>query len=86
MVRRSGSTKFVRSSGSAVWARCISHPAIVSIYAPGQSDDRHYISMELVSGRTLRQVVRDGPVAPRRALHIAAQIADAAPRERFATR
>ncbi|HMV32631.1 MAG TPA: protein kinase, partial [Gemmatimonadales bacterium] len=39
------------------------------------AEDRPYLVMELVVGRTLRTVLRDGPLAPQRALRIAIQIA-----------
>ncbi len=57
-------------------ASALNHPAIVSIYDLGQSESRPYISMELVQGQTLRQLLQDGPMTPRRALQIAAPIAD----------
>ena len=55
----------------------ISHPNTVSIYDFGQdSDGSLFIAMELIEGRSLRTVVsREAPLPPRRALHIAAQIA-----------
>jgi len=58
-------------------ASALNHPAIVAIYELGRVDDRPYISMELVEGQTLRQLLTRGPIPLRRALHIAAQIASA---------
>jgi Tol biopolymer transport system component len=54
----------------------LNHPAIVAIYDLGQVDSQPYISMELVEGRTLRQVLESGAMPPRRALQVAAPIAD----------
>ena len=57
-------------------ASALNHPAIVAIYDLGQAETRWYISMELVQGQTLRQLLQVGALAPRRALQIAAPIAD----------
>ena len=57
-------------------ASVLNHPAIVTIYELGQTDDQPFISMELVDGSTLRRQLEQGAMAPRRALQIAAQIAD----------
>ena len=58
-------------------ASALNHPAIVAVYELGRAEDQPYISMELVDGQTLRQLIARGPVAPRRALSIAAQVASA---------
>jgi serine/threonine protein kinase/Tol biopolymer transport system component len=57
-------------------ASALNHPAIVAVYDLGQSDGQPYISMEFVDGQTLRDILAPGPLPARRALHIAAQIAD----------
>ena len=55
----------------------LSHPNTVNIYDFGQdSDGTLFIAMELIDGRSLRQVIqREAPIPPPRALAIAAQIA-----------
>ena len=58
-------------------ASALNHPAIVAIYELGQVDGQPYISMELVEGQTVRQLMARGPLPPRRALQIASQIASA---------
>ncbi|HEX5217423.1 MAG TPA: protein kinase, partial [Vicinamibacterales bacterium] len=58
-------------------ASALNHPAIVAIYELGDSDGQPYISMELVEGQTLRQLLSRGPVPSKRALKIAAQVASA---------
>src|SRR5262245_35135753 len=58
-------------------ASALNHPAIVSIYELGRTDDQPYISMELVEGQTLRQLAARGSIAPRRLLNLASQIASA---------
>ncbi len=57
-------------------ASALNHPAIVAVYDLGQSESQPYISMELVDGQTLRQLLHSGSLTPRRALQVAAPIAD----------
>ena len=56
----------------------LSHPNIVSIYDWGEKDGTYFIVMELIKGRSLRDVVRsEGSLLPRRAAEIAAEVASA---------
>lgn len=49
----------------------IDHPNVVRVYDVAEEDDRLWIVMELVDGRSLEQVLRhDGPVDPREAARI----------------
>ena len=57
-------------------ASALNHPAIVTIYDIGSADLQSWISMELVDGHTLRDLLANGPLPLRRALTLAAQIAD----------
>ncbi len=57
-------------------ASALNHPHIVSIYDVGSSDSTFYTAMELVEGVTLRELCGDVPLAARRFLDIAVQIAD----------
>lgn len=57
-------------------ASALSHPAVVTIYEAGQIGSQPYISMELVAGETLREILALGAIPLRRALRIAGQIAD----------
>lgn len=56
----------------------LSHPNIVGIYDWGQAHGTYFIVMELVDGPSLREVVKSsGPLLPRRATEIAAEVAAA---------
>src|SRR5438093_3450584 len=57
-------------------ASALNHPNIVTIYDIGRSDFGSYIAMELVEGKTLRDILAEGPLPSKRMLHVAAQIAD----------
>jgi eukaryotic-like serine/threonine-protein kinase len=57
-------------------ASSLNHPSIVTIYDIGSSGPVSYIAMELIEGRTLRELLASGPIALRRLLSISAQIAD----------
>ena len=57
-------------------AGTVSHPSIVTIYDVGREGDLAFIAMELVEGVELRQMIREGSIAPRQALEIAALVAD----------
>src|SRR5580692_10729975 len=54
----------------------LNHPNIVTIYELGQDNSAHYIAMELVEGKTLREILVSGPLPMRKAIEIAAQVAE----------
>ena len=53
----------------------LSHPNILSIFEFGQDDAQAFVVMELVDGETLRARLSLGPIAPRKAVNYALQIA-----------
>lgn len=56
----------------------LSHPNIVGIYDWGQSGGTYFIIMEIVEGRSLRDILKsEGALLPRRATEIAAETAAA---------
>jgi Tol biopolymer transport system component len=55
----------------------LNHPNIATIHGLEQSGDTSYLVMELVSGETLAERVKTGPVPVEEALKIAVQIAEA---------
>src|SRR5881409_633309 len=57
-------------------ASALNHPNIVTVHDIGRSDSTSYIAMELVEGRTLRELSAGDPLPVRRVLAHAVQIAD----------
>ena len=57
-------------------ASSLNHPNIVTIYEIGKFGRGAYIAMEYVDGLTLRDLLISGPLTPKKALQIAAQLAD----------
>jgi predicted ATPase len=58
-------------------ACALNHPNIVTIYELGHVNGTPYLAMELVTGETVRELLASGPIPFRKAVAIAAQIADA---------
>jgi len=65
--------RFEREARSA---SALNHPNIVTIYELGRDGSTHYIAMELVEGKTLRDLLNAGGLPLRKAIEIAAQIAE----------
>lgn len=57
-------------------ASALNHPNIVTIHELGVVGSTHYIAMELIEGRTLRDLLASGPLPMRRVIHIATQVAE----------
>lgn len=57
-------------------ASALNHPNIVTIYELGQDGSTHYIAMELIEGKTLRELLDAGVLPIRRAIEIAAQVVE----------
>jgi serine/threonine-protein kinase len=56
----------------------VSHPGIVQVFDVGDQDGTSYIVMELLEGRSLREILRESRSVPAdQALDLAAQLADA---------
>ncbi len=53
------------------------HPAIVPVFDLGRIDDRCYIAMGLIEGPSLAGALDRGPITPRRAASIVAELAEA---------
>jgi len=62
----------------AITAARLAHPGVVATFDAGADDGTAYIVMELVRGRTLRQVLsEEGRLSPRLAISVALQVSDA---------
>ena len=57
-------------------ASALNHPNIVIVYDIGSADGMIYIAMEVVEGRTLRDLLAEQPIPVRKLLEIGAQAAD----------
>lgn len=57
-------------------ASALNHPNIITIHELGQDGPIHYIAMELVEGKTLRVLLGPGLLSMKRAIEIAAQVAE----------
>src|SRR5712692_6668220 len=57
-------------------ASALNHPNIITIHELGQDGSTHYIAMEMVEGKTLRELLDSGLLPMRKAIEIAAQIAE----------
>jgi membrane protein YdbS with pleckstrin-like domain/predicted Ser/Thr protein kinase len=55
----------------------LSHPNIVPVYDVGTEDSTHFIVMEFVRGRTLKDLLESGPFPDIRAANVMQQILDA---------
>ena len=65
-----------RFQGEARAASALNHPNIVTIHDLGSADGVSYILMELIEGKTLRELLDGGPPPLKKTLQIAAQVAD----------
>ncbi len=68
--------RIARFEREARAAGALNHPNIVSVYDIGRDNSTYWIVSELVDGETLRRIIDRGPLAARKALEIAVQIAE----------
>lgn len=67
-----------RFNSEAQSAASLTHPNIVSIYDVGHEDNLYYIVMELIKGKTLKEIIdQDGVLPWKWSVNIAIQIASA---------
>jgi predicted ATPase len=70
------SDRLQRFEQEARSASALNHPNIVTIYELGQDGSSHYIAMELIEGKTLRELLVSGSLPMRKAIEIAVQVAE----------
>jgi hypothetical protein len=58
-------------------AATLDHPGIVPIFDIGECDERHYFTMPLLTGGSLADRAREGPLPPREAASVVRQVAEA---------
>ncbi|MEX2111095.1 MAG: protein kinase [Gemmatimonadaceae bacterium] len=68
--------RLARFEREARTASALNHPNIVTIYDIAEHDGTTYIAMEVVEGRTLRELIADGPLPIEQIIRLASQIAD----------
>ncbi len=68
--------RLARFEKEARTASALNHPNIVTIYEIGDADGTSFIAMELVEGRTLRELLTAGPLLLKKLLTVAAQASD----------
>jgi serine/threonine protein kinase len=61
----------------AQMAAGLDEPHVVPIHDFGEIDDRLYVTMRLIDGKTVTELLANGPLAPQRAVSITEQIAAA---------
>lgn len=74
---RASKDELKRFVAEAEAAALLDHPGIVPVYEVGQFEGQHFIAMAFVEGRSLWQVVKDGPFEPGTAARIIQQAAEA---------
>jgi serine/threonine protein kinase len=72
-----GPKEMARFRSEAETVARMHHPNIVQIYDVGEQDGQPFFSMELVRGRSLADLLRGTPQAPRPAARLTATLADA---------
>jgi len=65
-----------RFTREARLASSLNHPNVVTLHEVGEASGVHYLAMELVEGRSLRELMNKGPVTLRPLLQIGSDIAD----------
>ncbi len=68
--------RLARFESEARTASAMNHPNIVTIYEIGRAEGTSFIAMELVEGRTLRELLVDGPLPAKRVVSLAAQLSE----------
>ena len=76
LLKTTDSDRLRRFEQEARAASALNHPNIITIYEVGTHDGTPYISMEYVEGRTLRDLLTDGPLSDEFLRRYAPQLAE----------
>ena len=68
--------RLARFEQEARAASALNHPNILTVYEIGSEGGHPFIAMELVDGKSLRELIEAGPLPLRKGLDLAAQIAE----------
>ena len=66
-----------RFRAEAANAAKLKHPNIVAVHEVGEQGGQHYFAMDLVEGKNLAELTREGPLPPRRAAETVKKVAEA---------
>jgi eukaryotic-like serine/threonine-protein kinase len=69
--------RFNRFQSEARSVSALNHPNIITIYEVGSVDSMHFISMELVDGKSLREILANGALSVTKLIQFAAQSSEA---------
>lgn len=70
-------SRILRFKQEARAASALNHPNILTVFAIGEIDGRHYISTELVDGKTLRELMKSRRMRLDQVLNVVSQISSA---------
>ena len=73
----SDKSRVLRFKQEARAASALNHPNILTVFAIGEIDGRHYISTELVDGETLRELMKSRRMSLGQVFSVASQISSA---------
>ena len=71
---KEGKERFLREARAS---SKINHPNIITIYAAGEEDGESFMAMELIEGKTLREIIDEGAIDWRMATRWVVQLLDA---------
>ncbi len=66
-----------RFQAEAANAAKLKHPNIVAVYEVGEQGSQHFFAMDLVEGKNLAELTREGSLPPRHATEVVAKVAKA---------
>src|SRR5277367_1883936 len=67
------SEQLARILSEARAASALNHPGITTVYEVGEEGEHIFIVMELINGRSLREILREGAIETRSMVRLAAQ-------------